>query len=105
MCDAGGQNQLSETIGNLGLWTEPGIPTKATRLETHHLVRFLFGFSLPCWILCRVAKSCGASRFYFNQWLQFQPNPAPCAKNTKNRDAKCDATANVYLRNCIFYSE
>ena len=39
-CDAGGPNQLSETIGNLGLWTRLGIPTKATRLKTHHLVRF-----------------------------------------------------------------
>ena len=26
-CDAGGPNQLSETIGNLGLWTRFGIPT------------------------------------------------------------------------------
>ena len=40
MCDAGGPNQLSETIGNLGLWIRLGIPAKATRLETHHLVRF-----------------------------------------------------------------
>ena len=30
------------TIGNLGLWTEPGIPTKATRLKTRHLVRFFY---------------------------------------------------------------
>ena len=47
MCDAGGPNQLSETIGNLGLFTRLGIPTKATRLKTHHLVRFLFGFLCP----------------------------------------------------------
>ena len=40
MCDAGGPNQLSETIGNLGLWTRLGIPTRATRLETHQTVRF-----------------------------------------------------------------
>ena len=46
MCDAGEPNQLSETIGNLGLWTRLGIQTKATRLETHHLVRFLF--VVPC---------------------------------------------------------
>ena len=32
------------TIGNLGLWTRLGIPTKATHLETHQMVRFLFGF-------------------------------------------------------------
>ena len=31
MCDAGGPNQLSETIGNLGLWTRLGIPTTDTR--------------------------------------------------------------------------
>ena len=43
-CDAGGPNQLSETIGNLGLWTRLGIPITGTSLETHHLVRFLFGF-------------------------------------------------------------
>ena len=28
------------TIGNLGLWTCLGIPTKATRLKTHQAVRF-----------------------------------------------------------------
>ena len=44
MCDAGGPNRLSETIGNRGLWTRLGIPTTGTCLETHHLVRFLFGF-------------------------------------------------------------
>ena len=32
------------TIGNLGLWTRLGIPTRATRFKTHHLVLFLFGF-------------------------------------------------------------
>ena len=41
-CDAGEPNQLSETTENLGLWTRLGIPTKATRFQTHHLVRFLF---------------------------------------------------------------
>ena len=46
-CDAGGPNQSSETIGNLGLWTRLGIPTRATRFKTHHLVRFLFGFPCP----------------------------------------------------------
>ena len=40
MCDAGGPNQLSESIGNLGLWTRLGILTRATRIKTHHLVRF-----------------------------------------------------------------
>ncbi len=35
------------TIGNLGLWTGLGIPTKVTRLETHHLVRFFIGFLCP----------------------------------------------------------
>ena len=40
LCDAGGPNRLSETIGNLGLWTRLGIPTKATRLEAHQAVRF-----------------------------------------------------------------
>jgi len=44
-CDAGGPNRLSETIGNLGLWTELGIPTKATRFKTHHLVRFCLVFA------------------------------------------------------------
>ena len=44
MCDAGGPNRLSETIGNLGLWTRLGIPTKATRFKTHQTVRFLFIF-------------------------------------------------------------
>ena len=29
-CDAGGPNQLSETIGNLGLFTGLGIPTKTS---------------------------------------------------------------------------
>lgn len=43
-CDAGGPNQPHENIGNLGLWTEPGIPTKATRLETHQAVRFFVVF-------------------------------------------------------------
>ena len=33
MCDAGGQNQPSETIGNLGLWTRLGIPTTDTELK------------------------------------------------------------------------
>ena len=33
-------NQLSEVIGNLGLWTELGIPTKAARFKTHQTVRF-----------------------------------------------------------------
>ena len=46
MCDAGGPNQQSETIGNLGLWTRPGIPTKATRLKTRHSVRFFV--EVPC---------------------------------------------------------
>lgn len=40
MCDAGGPNQLSETIGNLGLWTRLGIPTKVNPLKTHQTVRF-----------------------------------------------------------------
>ena len=40
MCDAGGSNQRVDTIGNLGLWTELGIPTKAARFKTHHLVHF-----------------------------------------------------------------
>ena len=35
------------TIGNLGLWTRLGIPTKATRLKTHHLVRFFVWFPCP----------------------------------------------------------
>ena len=35
------------TIGNLGLWTELGIPTKATRFKTHRLVRFFVGFPCP----------------------------------------------------------
>ena len=42
-CDAGGPNQLSETIGNLGLWTRLGIPTTGTSFKTHQTVRFLFG--------------------------------------------------------------
>ena len=42
VCDAGGPNQPPENIGNLGLWTRLGIPTKATHLETHHLVRFFY---------------------------------------------------------------
>ena len=39
-------NQINwpTTIVNLGLWTRPGIPTKATRLKTHHLVRFFGEF-------------------------------------------------------------
>ena len=54
MCDAGGPNQLSETIGNLGLWTRLGIPTKATRLKTHQMVRFFVSFPCPVdfWIGC-----------------------------------------------------
>ena len=35
------------TVGNLGLWTEPGIPTKVTHLETHHWVRFFVGVPRP----------------------------------------------------------
>ena len=35
------------TIGNLELWTRLGIPTKATRLKTHHLVRFFGEFFCP----------------------------------------------------------
>ncbi len=46
-CDAGGPNQLSETIGIPGLFTGLGIPTRATRLKTHHLVRFFVGFPCP----------------------------------------------------------
>ena len=42
MCDAGGPNQRVDTIGNLGLWTRLGIPTRATRLKTHQMVRFCF---------------------------------------------------------------
>lgn len=33
MCDAGGPNQLSETIVNLGLWTRLGIPTTGTIIK------------------------------------------------------------------------
>ena len=53
------------TIVNLGLWTRPGIPTKATRLKTHQAVRFFGESFLPCWLLCRMTNSCGAGRFYF----------------------------------------
>lgn len=43
-CDAGGPTQLSESIGNLGLWTRLGIPTMATRFKTHQTVRFFNDF-------------------------------------------------------------
>ena len=42
MCDTGEQINWPTTIGNLGLWTRLGIPTKATHFKTHRLVRFLF---------------------------------------------------------------
>jgi hypothetical protein len=60
-------NQLSKTIGNLGLWTRLGIPTTGTSLETHQTVRFLFGFSCSFDFLYLVAKSCGAGCFYFSR--------------------------------------
>ena len=90
-CDAGGPNQRVDTIGNLGLWTRLGIPTKATRLRTHHLVRFFLWISKFFLFLLAVADSCGAGCFYSNQCLQFQPISAPRTKSTQNCDAKFDA--------------
>ena len=78
-------------IGNMGLWTRLGIPTKATRLRTHHLVRFFVGLScsFDFWIGWRTCAGL-AGCFYFIRGVQFQPNPAPRAQNTQNCDAKCD---------------
>ncbi|MEE1111085.1 MAG: hypothetical protein UIH99_02625, partial [Alphaproteobacteria bacterium] len=76
-------NQLSETIGNLGLFTGLGIPTTGTSLETHQMVRFLFGFLCFFEFLCRVTNSRGVGCFYFNQWLQFHPFPPHDPKTPK----------------------
>ena len=63
------------TIGNLGLWTCLGIPTKATRLKTHHLVRFLFGF--PCPVDFCVGYATHAGRMFFIVTKACKSNPFP----------------------------
>jgi hypothetical protein len=92
MCDAGGPNQLSETIGNLGLWTRLGIPTRATRFKTHQTVRF-FWISLLFLIIWLIAILLRGGQFLFYSGraipTHFRPTPRP--QNTKNCDAKCDA--------------
>ena len=90
-CDAGGLNQLSETIGNLGLWTRLGIPTKATRLETHHLVRFLFGFPCPLDFCVNRNFIAGRTVFILTNGCNSNPFPPHAPQNTKNCDANCDA--------------
>ena len=66
---------------------------------------FFVWFSLLFWFLCLVMKSCGADRFYFNQWLQFQPISAPQPQNTKNCDANCDARIknSAWFGNCYSF--
>ncbi len=73
------------TIVNLGLWTRPGIPTKATRLKTHHLVRFFGEFFFALLAFMSGDKLVWGGCFLFYSGCQIQPNPAPCAKITKNR--------------------
>ena len=65
MCDAGEQINWPTTIGNLGLWTRLGIPTKASRFKTHQMVRFFVWDSMPCWVLYWVENSRGVYGFYF----------------------------------------
>jgi MtN3 and saliva related transmembrane protein len=75
LCDAGEPNQLSETIGNLGLWTRLVIPTKATRFKTHQMVRFFFGF-LCFFDFCVEGTAC-AGRAVFILVGAHNSNPIP----------------------------
>ncbi len=75
MCDAGGPNQRVDTIGNLRLWTEPGIPTTGTRIKTHHLVRFFFGF--PCPVGFCVGWRSRSGRTVFILFGTCKSNPFP----------------------------
>ena len=63
------------TIGNLGLWTRLGIPTKATRFKTHQTVRFLFGFPALSGF-CAWRATC-ARRTIFILFGACKSNPIP----------------------------
>ncbi len=85
MCDAGGPNQLSETIGNLGLWTRLGILTTGTSLETHQTVRFFVWVSLlfDFWI----GRNTHAGRLVFilTNGCKSNPNPPQHPKTQKKQ--------------------
>ncbi len=63
------------TIGNLGLWTRLGIPTRAARLKTHHLVRFFVGFS--CSFDFWIGRNTHAGRAVFILFGARKRNPIP----------------------------
>ncbi|MEE1029819.1 MAG: hypothetical protein UIC65_02235, partial [Alphaproteobacteria bacterium] len=69
------RNQLSGTIGNLGLFTGLGIPTTGTSLKTHQTVRFFVGFPCPVdfWIGCAAC----AGRSVFILFGACNSNPIP----------------------------
>ena len=76
------------TIGNMGLWTRLGIPTKAAHLETHHLVRFFVGFS--CSFDFCVGCTIHVGRAGFILFMACNSNPfPPMHQTTKNCDANC----------------
>ena len=63
------------TIGNLGLWTRLGIPTKATRFKTHQTVRFFVG--VPCFFDFCVGRTTCAGRAIFILTNDCNSNPIP----------------------------
>ena len=71
-------NQINwpTTIGNLGLWSELGITTKAAHLETHHLVRFFVRFSPALLSFCAWRATC-AVRTVFILFGACNSNPNP----------------------------
>ena len=71
------------TIGNLGLWTELGIPTKATRLETHQAVRFLFGFPCPVGFCVGCRSHVGRMVFILTNGNNSNPIPPHAPKSPK----------------------
>ena len=93
MCDAGGPNQLSETIGNLGLWTRLGIPTTGTRLKTHQMVRFFVGFPCPvgfCVGCATHAGQLGSILFWACKRNPFPPSDPKTPKTVMQTVMRCD---------------
>ena len=76
--DAGGPNQLSETIGILGLWTRLGISTTGTRIKTHQTVRFYLVFpALLIFVSIEISPRGGLFLFYSGRVIPTQSRPMP----------------------------
>lgn len=71
------KNNWPTTIGNLGLWARLGIPTKATRFKTHHLVRFLFFFALLIFVFSGEVARGGQFLFYSGHAIPTHFHPTP----------------------------